>query len=270
MTLLFRPAMIVGALLAAGSILSAFAPAHAEPTTTANNQINQAELLFWQSVADSRDPAQFKTYLAAFPSGLFAGLARAKIAWLASAQAQTERTDSPSSITSKSALSPSGLPAPSAVESKAASAFAPIAGAAGLEPAFVEELRTMALSQGRRHLVGATALPARPSMDAVGVFQLPEKFCSAADRNAFHDSHFLPLINLASANNARAIAHMKLLTRLSAEALAKGDISGSNLLAKESASYEPVAKTAYLERSALDPMFPRLMAVPVALCAGAK
>lgn len=40
------------------------------------------EVVFWQSVVDSEDPAAFEAYLAQFPDGLYAGLARMKIAAL--------------------------------------------------------------------------------------------------------------------------------------------------------------------------------------------
>ena len=39
----------------------------------------QAELLFWDSIKHSDNPATFEAYLTQFPNGVFAGLARAKI-----------------------------------------------------------------------------------------------------------------------------------------------------------------------------------------------
>ena len=48
------------------------------PRTSATAD-DRAELLFWQSVKDSRDPQMFAAYLEQFPRGLFADLARLKI-----------------------------------------------------------------------------------------------------------------------------------------------------------------------------------------------
>ncbi len=47
-----------------------------------NNQIKtmDKEVLFWQSIQDSKSPALFQAYLEAFPNGLFAPIAREKIA----------------------------------------------------------------------------------------------------------------------------------------------------------------------------------------------
>jgi uncharacterized caspase-like protein len=65
------------------------APAPAEPPAGGSTQ--QAELLFWDSIKTSDNPATFDAYLTQFPNGVFAGLARAKIAELeASSPADTQ------------------------------------------------------------------------------------------------------------------------------------------------------------------------------------
>ena len=61
------------------------APAPAEPApsqSSGGGSNQQAELLFWDSIKHSDNPATFEAYLAQFPNGVFAGLARAKIAEL--------------------------------------------------------------------------------------------------------------------------------------------------------------------------------------------
>jgi len=58
--------------VAAGAATVAAAPAKADPAAM--------ELAFWQSASAGDDPAQLQAYLAKYPDGAFAGLARAKIA----------------------------------------------------------------------------------------------------------------------------------------------------------------------------------------------
>ncbi|WP_162917675.1 caspase family protein [Dongia deserti] len=53
------------------------APASTPAPSAAANQ--QAELLFWESIKDSNNPATFDAYLKQFPNGVFAGLAQAKL-----------------------------------------------------------------------------------------------------------------------------------------------------------------------------------------------
>ncbi len=59
-----------------------FVPLPAEPTGAAVQPVadNRAEIVFWETVADSRDAADFEAYLRQFPSGVFADLARNRIA----------------------------------------------------------------------------------------------------------------------------------------------------------------------------------------------
>lgn len=137
-----------------------------------------------------------------------------------------------------------------------------------LEPAMVEQLRALAQSQGNRYRLGTVSLPPRPQSATVATLELPARFCSAMERNAFHDSRFKPIIEHASQNNATAIAHMNLLLRLQAEASNRGDGNTAMALAQEAKAYEKVARSIYLERTALDSVFPRLMAVPVVSCNG--
>lgn len=56
------------------------APAEPAPSQSSGGGANQqAELLFWDSIKASDNPATFEAYLTQFPNGVFAGLARAKI-----------------------------------------------------------------------------------------------------------------------------------------------------------------------------------------------
>src|SRR5688572_11802100 len=54
-------------------------PAPVEPEGGSSGSSQQAELLFWDSIKHSDNPATFQAYLTQFPNGVFAGLAHAKI-----------------------------------------------------------------------------------------------------------------------------------------------------------------------------------------------
>jgi len=51
---------------------------------------NSVELVFWNTIKDSQDPALFNDYLKQYPNGLFAGLARTMIGRLEATMAQRE------------------------------------------------------------------------------------------------------------------------------------------------------------------------------------
>ncbi len=51
-------------------------------------QTDQVEITFWESVKDSADPAELKAYLAAYPDGKFAALARIRIERLENSKAE--------------------------------------------------------------------------------------------------------------------------------------------------------------------------------------
>lgn len=57
-----------------------FKPSKPPPTRvaeqTSRDGTPEAELLFWQSIKDSKDPLDFQAYLSRFPAGVFADLAR--------------------------------------------------------------------------------------------------------------------------------------------------------------------------------------------------
>ena len=55
-------------------------PAAQQPTAASS----QAEIVFWQSIADSTNAAEFEAYLSQFPNGVFRALAQARLAALRS------------------------------------------------------------------------------------------------------------------------------------------------------------------------------------------
>ena len=62
------------------AVQAAPAPAQAPPVASA-----EQETVFWQSIADSTNPAEYEAYLSQFPNGVFSALARARLASLQSA-----------------------------------------------------------------------------------------------------------------------------------------------------------------------------------------
>ena len=99
----------VAALRTAGGSVPAVA-AQSPPAATA-----EQENLFWQSIANSTNPAEYEAYLAQFPNGVFSALARARLSALqspagASASAGGTRVGGGSPETSASRVSGASAP----------------------------------------------------------------------------------------------------------------------------------------------------------------
>jgi uncharacterized caspase-like protein len=90
-----------------GSAFYFVAPANTAtaPASVAAADPKAMEKDVWDSVKDSGDPAQLQGYLDQYPSGTFAGIARAKIAALNKSQSQTSQS-TPSSNTQVASLAP--------------------------------------------------------------------------------------------------------------------------------------------------------------------
>ena len=96
-----RGALATGYLDAAGasalgaSVVSVTALSEPEPVGGAASVAVQAqqENLFWQSILDSTDPAEFRAYLEQFPNGVFAGLARRREAALRASASDAGASD---------------------------------------------------------------------------------------------------------------------------------------------------------------------------------
>ncbi|TDQ84048.1 putative caspase-like protein [Dongia mobilis] len=59
--------------------------AQAATAATAGQEAGESERLFWESIKDSSDPAEFEAYLAQYPNGHYSGLARLKVSRLSGA-----------------------------------------------------------------------------------------------------------------------------------------------------------------------------------------
>ena len=61
------------------ALVAPAAPPAPQPEAQSGGSGQQAELLFWDSIKSSDNPATFEAYLKQFPNGVFAGLAQAKV-----------------------------------------------------------------------------------------------------------------------------------------------------------------------------------------------
>lgn len=91
------------------------APAGDAPPQQNTPQQNTAEIAFWTSVKDTKNPAEMRAYLAAFPNGLFTQLARLRLEEMEKPQQAAPRpapppppvvqqTDIPGDLTSTTAV----------------------------------------------------------------------------------------------------------------------------------------------------------------------
>lgn len=223
---------------------------------TANGVGTPFELAFWQSVAGSEDAAVYEAYLAQYPSGTFSGLAKAKLATLRPA-----------------APAPAVLAAPAAAPVavvQPAVAKAQDAAPAGSDAALLSELaKSQEAGAGTAKVVALQgfALPARPALQPIADLAVPSSFCSAEQRNAFYETRYKPVLELARANNAAAIAHMQALQQAYDSHQLSRDPTPMNALAAEARDYQQqVAAVTYSRQAAVVRLFDTVMAVPVTSC----
>lgn len=150
------------------------------------------------------------------------------------------------------AYSAQGAPAPVAAAAPAPAAPAP---AVAAPPAAVAP--------------AAPALLTRPELAAVPTIELPAQFCSAEERNRFHEANYVPTVKIADSNNTAAITYLDQLQAQYDLRVKDRDINGANAIARDAGAFRPLADQAYASRSALLGLFDRMMAVPVKPCASA-
>jgi len=213
------------------------------------------ELTFWQSVAGSDDPAVYEAYLAQYPAGTFSGLAKAKVMTLRRAVPVAEAP----------AVVQPAVAAAQPVVAKAESATPPASDAALLS----ELAKSQEAGAGTAKVAAAQgfALPARPALQDVADLPLPATFCSAEQRNAFYETRYKPVLELARTNNAAAIAHMQALQQAYDSHQLSRDPTPMNALASEARDYQQqVAAVTYSRQAAVVRQFDAVMAVPVTSC----
>lgn len=241
------------------------------------------ELAFWEAVAGSNDAAQFEAYLAQYPQGTFAAIARIRAAALrgeqpAMAPAAPVAVIAPPPIASgppaAAVAKPAAVPM-SAVASAPAPAAAP-APAPIVEPAPAPApaadliARATALEPGAVQAAPTVALPPAPQMIEVPPVPIPPTFCSAIERNAYHDTVYRPARTIAQDNNRAANAHLRALQELYDSFAPARDFERMNIIADAARAYEPIADNTYNITVSYDTLFDRLMAVRIVDCGGAQ
>ncbi|MGO8866604.1 MAG: caspase domain-containing protein [Alphaproteobacteria bacterium] len=88
----------------------ASAPAPAVPAAATPPAGADREIVFWQSIKDSRNPADFEAYLAQYPKGEFRGLAQNRLSELKTEQQAALAPRAPTPVAS--AAAPESQPAP--------------------------------------------------------------------------------------------------------------------------------------------------------------
>lgn len=269
---------------AAALALCCASPAWAD---TGNGVGSPFELAFWQSVTGSDDPTMYEAYLQQYPSGTFSALAKAKVVNLrkgAGPAAIAPITQPPAMIQPEVApvmvTRPQPVPVPVlVVTAQPVPAPAPSARIVRVQDiaeqaeADVALLAELAKSQevGGATLQVATAqgfsVPQRPVMNDVPELLLPATFCSPEQRNAFHETRYKPVLELARANNAAAVAHMQRLQQVYDNLQLARDPTPMNVIANEASAYQQqVATNAYNRQLAMVQQFDGIMAVPVGAC----
>jgi hypothetical protein len=141
--------------------------------------------------------------------------------------------------------------------------------AASAQPTMVTSPRveqaTVAQPPARVLAVGFV-MPAPPTLSPVPTVALPPSFCSAEARNTFHDSVYLPSVNIAKQNNDAAAAYMRQLQSTYDQYQLSHDPDTMNEIVGAARTYQQVAQTTFSMESALVRQFNALMAVPLVPC----
>lgn len=270
---------------------------------TGNGAGTQFELAFWQSVIGSDDPAIYEAYLEQYPTGTFSGLARAKLASLrkvappaaALASAPLAVPDisranpvppivavlhpAPRQDQNIDTASPVLAPQMTTVAAPSMSAALPRTPVQLMHSGTASEtddsalLEALAKSQelgGSTLLVSAKegfSVPPRPELQKVPDLLLPSVFCSAEQRNAFHEAQYSPVMEIARLNNEAAVSHMQRLQQVYDSLQLARDPNPMNAVAEEARTYQKdVATPVYNQQLGMVQKFDAIMSVPIASC----
>jgi hypothetical protein len=113
--------------------------------------------------------------------------------------------------------------------------------------------------------LGVNKMPPRPELTPVPPITLPASFCTAQDRNTFHDGTYKPAWQIASNNNDLAIKYLDALNALHREYMEQQ--SGyANQITREYNDYVPVANEAFVTSNKYTGLHDAIMAVPIGGC----
>ncbi len=107
---------------------------------------------------------------------------------------------------------------------------------------------------------------ARPLLLPVPDVPLPAYFCSTDARNLFHNNAYRPAVEVATRNNAAAVAYLRQLQQTYDRGQLGRDTAVLNAIAAEARAYQPEAAQAYSVQASLVRQFDALMAVPLRTC----
>ena len=144
-----------GSFVFRAAVPAAAAPAPGPQPAAAVSGVQQAEILFWDSVRNSNQPAELRAYLDRYPDGTFAELARARLA-------QMERPPAPSRAAPQPAAAPVRPTAPPAPSTRSLTA----AMLRQSVPLLTEERAQSIVERYGQGVLGHWALAASPASDA--------------------------------------------------------------------------------------------------------
>jgi hypothetical protein len=113
--------------------------------------------------------------------------------------------------------------------------------------------------------LGVNKMPARPDLTPVPPINLPASFCSAQERNTFHDGTYKPAWQIASNNNDLAIKYLDALNALHRE-YTEMQSGYANMITREYNDYAPVAAQAFDTSNKYTNLHDAIMAVPISAC----
>jgi hypothetical protein len=113
--------------------------------------------------------------------------------------------------------------------------------------------------------LGVNKMPARPELTPVPTVNVPASFCSAQERNIFHDGTYKPAWQIASNNNDLAIKYLDALNALHRE-YAEMQSGYVNMITREYNDYAPIAAQAFETSNRYTNLHDAIMAAPISSC----
>ena len=113
--------------------------------------------------------------------------------------------------------------------------------------------------------LGMDRMPARPALTPTPPVTLPAAFCSAQERNTFHDEVYKPAWQIASNNNDLTIKYLDALNALHRE-YSERQSGYANAITREYNDYAPIAAAAFATGNKYTGLHDAIMSIPVGPC----